>query len=55
MVAGGYNSQNSFLTSVEFLDLGVNLGQIQFANLKWRNLPELKHSKSSSLMLVNSK
>ena len=56
MVAGGYNSQEGFLNSVEFLSLGSNLEQIESKKkLQWRFLPEMKHSIANSLMLVNSK
>jgi len=55
MVAGGYNSKNFVLDSVEFLDLGTSLDNISFGNLRWRNLPELKQPRSSSLILINDR
>ena len=55
MVAGGYNSQEKFLSSVEFLDLGQNLDNLSGFKTRWRNLPELKHiTPTSSLVLVDS-
>merc|ERR1719228_378111 len=55
MVAGGYNSKDYVLKTVEFLDLGESISNIQFNQIKWRNLPELKQPRSSSLILVNDK
>jgi len=54
MVAGGYNSRDNFLKSVEFLDLGngtPNLNELH--KLVWRSMPQMKH-KRSSLVLVDS-
>jgi len=53
MVAGGYNSKDYVLKSVEFLDLGESLANIPFRKLKWRNLPELKQPRSNALILIN--
>jgi len=53
MVAGGYNSKEFVLKSVEFLDLGESLDNIAFTNLRWRNLPEMKQPRSGSLILIN--
>jgi len=55
MVAGGYNSKDYVLKSVEFLDLGESLSNIPFDKIKWRNLPELKQPRSNSLILINDK
>jgi len=53
MVAGGYNSKEFVLKSVEFLDLGESLDNIAFTDLRWRNLPEMKQPRSGSLILIN--
>ena len=55
MVAGGYNSKEFVLKSVEFLDLGESLDNIAFPNLRWRNLPEMKQPRSGSMILINDK
>ena len=55
MVAGGFNSRDSFLNTVEYLDIGPNTEISNLKSLKWRNLPEMKHSQSNSLVLVDSK
>ena len=55
MVAGGYNSKDYVLKSVEFMDLGTNLSNIPFSQIKWRNLPELKQPRSNALILINDK
>ena len=55
MVAGGYNSREFVLKSVEFLDLGESLDNIDFPSLKWRNLPEMNQPRSGSLILINDK
>ena len=55
MVAGGYNSKERFLSSVEFLDLGQNLDNLSGFRTRWRSLPELKHvTPSNSLVLVDA-
>ena len=55
MVAGGYNSKDFFLKSVEFMDLGETLSNIPFSQIKWRNLPEMKQPRSDALILINDK
>ena len=55
MVAGGYNSKDRVLQSVEFMDLGENLSNIQFNQIMWRNLPEMKQRRSNALILVNDR
>ena len=54
-MAGGYNSKDRVLRSVEFLDLGESLDTIPVTQLRWRNLPGLKQPRSDSLILVNDK
>lgn len=51
MVAGGYNSRDNYLKSVEFMDLGS--GTPQLDQLIWRPMPKMKHRRSS-LVLVES-
>merc|ERR1712123_88414 len=55
MVAGGYNSRDNFLKSVEFMDLGEGVSNIQLNQLQWRNLPEMKESRANKLVLINDK
>jgi len=55
MVAGGYNSRDSYLSSVEFLDLGTSLSRIQLANTQWRNLPQMKSPRANKLVLINDR
>ena len=55
MVAGGYNSRDSILRSVEFLDLGTSLSRIQLANTQWRNLPQMKSPRADKLVLINDR
>ena len=55
MVAGGYNSRDSFLKSVEFMDLGESVSNIQRNQLQWRNLSEMKEARANKLVLVNDK
>eukprot|EP00092_Neocalanus_flemingeri_P014658 GFUD01015820.1.p1 GENE.GFUD01015820.1~~GFUD01015820.1.p1 ORF type:complete len:899 (+),score=149.51 GFUD01015820.1:113-2809(+) len=53
MVAGGYNSRDSFLKSVEFMDLGQSVSNIALNQLQWRNLPEMKKARANKLVLIN--
>ena len=55
MVAGGYNSRDSYLKSVEFMDLGESVSNIQMNQLKWRSLSEMKEARADKLVLVNDK
>ena len=55
MVAGGYNSRDSFLKSVEFMDLGQSVNRIQLNQLQWRSLPEMKEARGDKLVLINDK
>ena len=55
MVAGGTNSRDKFLKSVEFMDLGESVSNIQLDQLQWRNLPEMKESRANKLVLINDK
>ena len=55
MVAGGYNSRDSHLRSVEFMDLGKSVSNIQLNGLRWRNLPEMREARADKLVLINDK
>ena len=55
MVAGGYNSRDSHLRSVEFMDLGGSVSDIQLNGLRWRNLPEMREARADKLVLINDK
>ena len=55
MVAGGYNSKDSYLNSVEFLDLGTSLSRIQLTNTQWRNLPQMRTPRADRLVLINDR
>ena len=55
MVAGGVNSRDNFLTSVEYLDLGENLNNIQLNRLRWTNLPDMNEARANKLVLVNDR
>jgi len=55
MVAGGYNSRDSFLKSVEFMDLGQSVNRIQLNQIQWRSLPEMKEARGDKLVLINDK
>jgi len=55
ITAGGYNSRDSYLKSVEFLDLGTSLRNIDFNQLQWRNLPEMTEARANKPVLVNAK
>ena len=54
MVAGGNNIRDSALSSVEYLDLGLDLNRISFNNLQWRNLPGLSRARPRSPILVDT-
>ena len=55
MVAGGYNSRDGFLKSVEFLDLGLNPDNIKMNDLRWRQLPEMKSERANKVVLINDR
>ena len=53
MVAGGYNSRDKYLSSVEFLDLGPAGAAPDLTNLRWRRLPEMPRPRADKPVVVD--
>jgi len=55
MVVGGTNSRDSTLNSVEYLDLGNDLSNIDVNNLRWKQLRNMKSSRMGNPVVFDGR
>ena len=55
MVVGGFNIKDKSLKSVEYLDLGSNLSNIEIGELRWKKLPDMIFSRSANPVVVDGR
>lgn len=55
MVVGGVNSRVTGIKSVEYLDLGSDLSNININSLRWRELTPLQYPRMGNPVLVDGR